>query len=384
MGSDFKNVKERTNYIKAARLISMILLVVMLPFLLSPVRASERKWVVVIDAGHGGKDPGALGAISKEKNINLAIALKAGNYIEQNLRNVEVLYTRKTDVFPALYERAEFANKNKADLFISIHANAISKKTIKGTETWIMGLAKDEQNLEVAMKENEVILLEDDFSTKYEGFDPKSPESYIMFTVMQNTYREQSLYLATNIQNQFRTRAGRVDLGVKQAGFLVLYMTSMPSVLIETGFLTNPEEEKYLNSKDGQDYLASAIYRAVRDYINEIDKKTNTSRSAEESIASGQQSVGTEGGAPDAQPRFMVQIATSASRKPLTPGNFSGLQDVVEIESDNQFKYAAGSFDSYSLAAEYRKKIESLYPDAFIIAVRNNKILPLQDAINPK
>jgi N-acetylmuramoyl-L-alanine amidase len=384
MGSDFKNVKERTNYIKAARLISMILLVVMLPFLLSPVRASERKWVVVIDAGHGGKDPGALGAMSKEKNINLAIALKAGNYIEQNLGNVEVLYTRKTDVFPALYERAEFANKNKADLFISIHANAISKKTIKGTETWIMGLAKDEQNLEVAMKENEVILLEDDFSTKYEGFDPKSPESYIMFTVMQNTYREQSLYLATNIQNQFRNRAGRIDLGVKQAGFLVLYMTSMPSVLIETGFLTNPEEEKYLNSKEGQDYLASAIYRAVRDYINEIDKKTNTSRSAEESIASIQQSVGTEGGAPDDRPRFMVQIANSASKRPLTPSNFNGLQDVFEIESDNQFKYAAGSFDSYSQAAEYRKKIESLYPDAFIIAVRNNKILPLQDAINPK
>jgi N-acetylmuramoyl-L-alanine amidase len=234
------------------------------------------------------------------------------------------------------------------------------------------------------MKENEVILLEDDFSTKYEGFDPKSPESYIMFTVMQNTYREQSLYLATNIQNQFRNRAGRVDLGVKQAGFLVLYMTSMPSVLIETGFLTNPEEEKYLNSKEGQDYLASAIYRAVRDYINEIDKKTNTSRSAEENNASLQPSVASEGGAPDARPRFMVQIATSASKRPLTPANFNGLQDVSEIESDNQFKYAAGSFENYSLAAEYRKKIESLYPDAFIIAVRNNKIVPLQDALNPK
>lgn len=384
MGSDFKNVKERTNNIKAARLVSMILLAVLLLFLLSPVCASERKWVVVIDPGHGGKDPGALGAISKEKNINLAIALKAGNYIEQNLGNVEVLYTRKTDVFPALYERAEFANKNKADLFISIHANAISKKTIKGTETWIMGLAKDEQNLEVAMKENEVILLEEDFSTKYEGFDPKSPESYIMFTVMQNTYREQSLYLATNIQNQFRNRAGRVDLGVKQAGFLVLYMTSMPSVLIETGFLTNPEEEKYLNSKEGQDYLASAIYRAVRDYVNEIDKKTNTSRSGEQNVASAQPSAASDRGIPDGQPRFMVQIATSASKRPITPANFNGLQDVSEIESDNQFKYAAGSFENYSLAAEYRKKIESLYPDAFIIAVRNNKILPLQDALNPK
>lgn len=383
MGSDFNNVKEHTN-IYLQRLICIILLLAALPFLLSAGGGSEKKWVVVIDAGHGGKDPGALGAISKEKNINLAIALKAGSYIEQNLKNVEVLYTRKTDVFVGLYERADFANKNKADLFISIHANAISKSTIKGTETWIMGLAQDDQNLEVAMKENEVILLEDDFSTKYENFDPKSPESYIMFTVMQNTYREQSLYLASNIQNQFRNRAGRVDLGVKQAGFLVLYMTSMPSVLIETGFLTNSEEEKYLNTKDGQDYLASAIYRATRDYINEIDKKSNISRSADDYTtpvqASGVQETASSGN----QVRFMVQIATSGSRKQVTPVNFNGLEDIVEIESDGQFKYASGSFEDYAMASEHRKKIGSYYPDSFVIAVKNNKILPLQEALNSK
>jgi N-acetylmuramoyl-L-alanine amidase len=384
MGSDFNNDKERTNNIHLPHLIYVFLLAVAIPFLQSPAYGSEKKWIVVIDAGHGGKDPGALGAISKEKNINLAIALKAGSYIEQNLKNVEVLYTRKTDVFPGLYERAEFANKNKADLFISIHANAISKKTIKGTETWIMGLAKDDQNLEVAMKENEVILLEDDFSAKYEGFDPKSPESYIMFTVMQNTYREQSLNLATNIQNQFRNRAGRIDLGVKQAGFLVLYMTSMPSVLIETGFLTNPEEEKYLNSKEGQDYIASAIYRATRDYINEIDKKSNISRSSDGDNVSSDESAIKEIASSGNQVRFMVQIATSASRRPLTPGNFNGLEDVIEIESDSQFKYATGSFDEYAMASEYRKKIGSFYPDAFVIAVRNNKILPFQDALNSK
>ncbi len=382
MGSDFNNVKERTNNIHSARLMYLILLAVAIPFLQSGTFASEKKWVVVIDAGHGGKDPGALGAISKEKNINLAIALKAGSYIEQNLQNVEVLYTRKTDVFVGLYERAEFANKNKADLFISIHANAISKKTIKGTETWIMGLAKDDQNLEVAMKENEVILLEDDFTTKYENFDPKSPESYIMFTVMQNTYREQSLYLASNIQNQFRNRAGRVDLGVKQAGFLVLYMTSMPSVLIETGFLTNPEEEKYLGTKEGQDYLASAIYRATRDYINEIDKKSNISRSSDDDTVSSQAAVVKETASPAGQVRFMVQIATSASRKALVPANFNGLADVIEIESENQYKYATGSFEEYSMASEHRKRIGSYYPDAFIIAVKNNKILPLQEALN--
>ncbi len=280
MGSDYKNGKERTNYIYVLKLLFMAILMVVISAW-KPADPSEKKWVIVIDPGHGGRDPGALGSISREKNINLAIALKAGEYLEMNLNNVTVLYTRKTDVFVELRDRPEFANKNKADLFISIHSNWISKSSIKGAETWIMGPAQDEQNLEVAMKENEVILLEDDFSEKYEGFDPKSPESYIMFTVMQNTFKEQSTLLASGIQSQFKNRAGRIDRGVKQAGFWVLYMTTMPSVLVETGFITNAEEEKYLNSKEGQDYIASAIYRATRDYINEVDKKSNISTSAE-------------------------------------------------------------------------------------------------------
>jgi len=235
---------------------------------------NDKGWVIVIDAGHGGKDHGALGSSSSEKDITLAIALKTGEFIQKNISNVTVIYTRENDTFIGLKERASIANKNKANLFISVHTNGAKSKIIQGTETFIMGLAKDQQNLEVAIKENEVILLEKDNSTKYEGFDPKSPESYIMFTLMQNIFQEQSTDLASKIQIQFKNRVSRVDRGVKQAGFWVLFMTTMPSVLIETGFITNPNEEEFLNSKQGQDYLSSAIFRACRDYINEIDSKS--------------------------------------------------------------------------------------------------------------
>lgn len=346
------------------------------------VLASEKTWVIVIDAGHGGKDPGALGAISREKNINLAIAIKAGAYLEQNMGNVKVLYTRDSDVFVGLKERAEFANKNKADLFISIHANANPSKTIRGTETYIMGRAKDSQNLEVAMKENEVIMLEEDFSAKYEGFDPKSPESYIMFTVMQNIFQEQSTNLAANIQGQFKNRAGRIDRGVRQAEFWVLYMTTMPSVLVETGYISNVEEEKYLVSNQGQEYIASAIYRASRDYINEIDKKSNISTLITAGSSSVASTPDTESLASFGGLKFMIQIASSTSKKELIPENFNGIKDITELASQDRFRYATGSFMNYSEAVEYRKKIEPIYPDAFVIAVQDNKILPLQDAFN--
>jgi N-acetylmuramoyl-L-alanine amidase len=383
MGSEIINDKERTNNIYVLKLLAVVFLSLLLSGWQTSI-ASEKTWIIVIDAGHGGKDPGAIGSISREKNINLAIALKTGEYLEQNIKNVKVLYTRKTDVFMELRDRPQFANKNNADLFISIHSNWISKNTIKGAETWIMGPAQDEQNLEVAMKENEVILLEDDFSTKYEGFDPKSPESYIMFTVMQNTFREQSTLLASSIQSQLKNRAGRIDRGVKQAGFWVLYMTTMPSVLVETGFITNKDEEKYLVSKEGQDYIASAIYRATRDYINEIDKRTNISTSNEKEQVLEPDSSITENNPVDDELKFMIQIATSTEKKALVPENFKGIKEVIELSSQNLFRYATGSFVNYSQAAEYRKKLEVIYPDAFVIAVKNNKILPLQDALNSK
>jgi len=246
-----------------------------------------------------------------------------------------------------------------------------------------MGLAKDAENLEVAMKENEVMLLEEDYSTKYEGFDPKSPESYIIFTLTQNVFKEQSIDLASKVQNQFVNKANRKDRGVKQAGFWVLFTTTMPSVLIETGFITNLAEEKYLNSKDGQDYLASAIYRACRDYINEIDKmsKISTDTSRTKGVRNDSSIVArmTEG-----KIVFMVQVAAAATQTEIRPESFQGIKDIVEIKNQNRFRYATGSFAEYQDAVKYRREIEVVYPDAFVIAVKDNKILPLQEALDQK
>ncbi len=384
MGSITKNGKERTNNIKVLKLLSLCSLVFLFTAL-QVAGSTEKTWVVVIDAGHGGKDPGALGAKSREKDINLSIALKTGAYLEKNVKNVKVLYTRKTDLFVGLKERAEFANKNKADLFISIHANAMpANRNIKGAETFIMGPSKDDQNLEVAMKENEAIVYEDDYTTKYEGFDPKSPESYIIFSLMQNVFREQSTEFASQVQSQFKNRAGRIDRGVKQDAFWVLYMTSMPSVLIETGFLTNADEEKYLASEEGQDYLASAIYRATRDYFSEIEKKSQVSN-----FVPATERVTHDTLAPDEKeavlmPTFMVQIKISKEKLETKPENFNGITDVVSIPAGDHYKYATGSFSSFSEAAEHSKVIRKLYSDAFVIAVKDNKVLPLQEAIDMK
>ena len=341
----------------------------------------NNKWVIVIDAGHGGIDPGAIGSFSKEKNINLAIALKTGEYIEQNLENVTVIYTRKDDSTVDLIERPGIANRNNANLFISIHSNATKvSRNIMGAETYIMGLASNQENLEVAMRENEVILLEDDYSTKYQGFDPKSPESYIIFSLTQNEYQKQSLELAWKIQTQFADKVDRKDRGVKQAGFWVLYNTSMPGVLVETGFITNPAEERYLNSKAGQEYLASAIFRACRDYINEIDNMSRISVQEPEPVPVTM----TKEPLPEGTIIFMIQVATAASRKEIKPENFKGLTDITEINSQDRFKYVTGSFTEYPEAVKHRKKIEEIYPDAFVIAVQGSKVLPLQQALNQK
>ncbi|MCX6301613.1 MAG: N-acetylmuramoyl-L-alanine amidase [Bacteroidia bacterium] len=342
---------------------------------------TDGKWIIVIDPGHGGRDPGASGTFSKEKKINLAIALKTGNYLKDNFQNVTVIYTRDDDSTVDLIERPRIANKNNADLFISIHSNWAKSKSVAGAETFVMGHTKDQENLEVAMKENEVILLEEDYSTKYAGFDPKSPESYIMFTLMQNVFLEQSTDLAAKVQNQFNVRVDRKDRGVKQAGFWVLYNTTMPSVLIETGFITNLAEEQYLNSEQGQDYLASAIFRACRDYMNEIDIKSGIS-----AVRNAESGGGNSSGSLSAHDElvFMVQVATASSRKEIKPENFKGINDIVEINVQNRFKYATGFFTEYPEAVKYRKKIEAIYPDAFVIAVKDNKILPLQQALEQK
>jgi len=250
------------------RLFSAMLMFLLWNSMLNFAQNSNNKVMkVVIDAGHGGKDPGCRGKLVTEKSVALNVALKTGKYIEERIPNVEVIYTRSSDKFVELNERAEIANRANADLFISIHANAQRKgSSVYGTETFVMGLHKSDANAEVAMRENAVIELEDNYELMYDGFDPKSPEAYIMFSLYQDAYLNQSIEFAAKVEEQFSGRAGRHSRGVKQAGFLVLYKTTMPSVLIEVGFLTNATEEKYLASEHGEDIIASAIYRAFKDY----------------------------------------------------------------------------------------------------------------------
>ena len=238
----------------------------------SPLGMKEYKVKkIVIDAGHGGKDSGTLGSFSQEKDVALEIALKLGDIINKYLDDVEVIYTRNDDTFIGLENRASIANKNGADLFISIHCNAVGNHEVYGTESWVMGPHKTAGNLEVAKRENSVVLMEENYEETYGGFDPAAPESHILFSLYQNAYIGNSLKLAQNIEDQFKNRVGRHSRGVKQAGFLVLWKTSMPSVLVEVGFLSNKNEEKYLNDELKQTYIASGIFRAFRDYKQEIE-----------------------------------------------------------------------------------------------------------------
>ena len=228
---------------------------------------NDNRFTLVIDAGHGGHDPGAIGRNVKEKNINLKVALKLGKLIEQNLPDVRVVYTRDRDVFIPLHRRAEIANNAKADLFVSIHTNSLASRNsrVSGAETYTLGLHRTQENLEVAQKENSVILIEDDYKQQYAGFNPNSAESYIIFEFLQDKYMAQSVNLAQLVQRQFRNN-GRQDKGVHQAGFLVLRETSMPSILVELGYITNPTEAAFLISENGSAIMARSIYTAIANY----------------------------------------------------------------------------------------------------------------------
>jgi len=329
---------------------------------------------VVIDPGHGGRDAGALGKMVKEKDIALAIALKLGTYIEENLPDVNVIYTRAEDVFVPLHERAEIANKNKADLFISIHLNGNKNSRAYGTETYAMGIHKTDGNLEVAKKENAAILYEEDYTTKYEGFDPHSAESYIIFSFLQNTYLEQSLNYASFVENEFKTKALRKSRGVKQAGFLVLWQTTMPSVLIESGFLTNPQEERYLMSKQGQEYIASAIYRAFKKYKNAIEAKSKFTTNIDSLKSTENQSSPVF---------FKLQIASAKNPIEKNDPFFKTIENIEEIEYNGIYKYTVGSTSSYNEINKLKNSFEELYPDAFVIAVDSSgNIIPIQKALN--
>ena len=268
----------RRKIVKNIALVLLPLAITLLNISSAPRKTEFAIKTVVIDAGHGGHDSGTRGKFLKEKDVVLKIALKVGGYLEQYLPDVKVIYTRKDDQYVTLDGRAEIANKNNADLFVSIHANALPgntpssrKNAVKGTETYVMGLGKSKKNLEVAKRENSVILLEENYEERYEGYDPQSDESLILFELYQSSFMENSLNLASKIESQFKDRVRRKSLGVKQGPFWVLWRTSMPSVLVEVGFLTNPSEEKYLSTEQGQDLIASGIFRAIRDYKNEIE-----------------------------------------------------------------------------------------------------------------
>lgn len=331
-------------------------------------KATANKHTVVLDAGHGGHDTGAIGKQAKEKDIVLSITKKVGEYINKNLPDTKVIYTRDDDFFVPLDQRAAIANKNNADLFVSIHANSNKNTKPYGTETFAMGLHKSQSNLDVAQKENSVIVMEQDYNTKYEGFDPSSAESYIIFSLMQNVYLDKSLKLASMVQDEFREKAKRFDRGVKQAGFLVLWHTKMPSILIETGFISNEEEEKYLMSKEGQDYLASAIYRAIKGYFStlseeEVEVQKATTREVVENDLC-----------------YRLQVATTSAPVTSPQEKFKGKPDIYEFKDGNKYKYMIGKFGTLAEAKQYKESIKSEYPDAFVVPFNGNNKISMDEA----
>jgi N-acetylmuramoyl-L-alanine amidase len=348
--------------------------------LLHCVKAQKgsRITTVVIDAGHGGKDPGALGKHSREKDIALAVALKTGKYIEQYLPDVKVIYTRHTDRFIELYKRAQIANKAGADFFISIHCNSNPDKRAYGTETYAMGLHKSKANLNVAMMENAAITFEDDAGDTYEGFDANSPESYIRFTLFQNIFLDQSLELANKIEKQFKERVGRKSRGVHQAGFLVLWRTAMPGVLVELGFLSNPAEEKFLLSEKGQVFMASAIYRGFKAYKLAYEKE-NKPASVEEIVKEG--NLPDESKKAPARLDYRVQFYTSPMQLELSSPRFKNLPGLSYYLHNGLYKYTSGHFSTLNKAIKHQSMVRNKgFSDAFIVPFVNNNRITLTQA----
>ncbi len=368
------------------------------------------KFTLVIDAGHGGKDPGAIGRFSREKNINLSVAKAFGQLVEKNCPDVEVIYTRKTDVFVPLARRAEIANQSQADLFVSIHTNAMPGRAVaRGAETYTLGMARADENLEVAKRENSVILVEEDYKERYEGFDPTSAESYIIFELMQDQYMAQSVDFARLIQKEFRTTGGRADKGVHQAGFLVLRETSMPSVLVELGYISTHDEEAFLNSQNGIRKMSQSIYNAFRAYKRQHGNGTATSTpSGDEADEAGKQptesaaeeatesSIGqlaeerqaiaphkeTKKEEPTHRPIFKVQLLASARQIPTGSERFKDIKPVDFYKEDNLYKYTCGATTDYREAVRMRDKIKDAFEGAFIVAFKNGQKIPLQQAIS--
>ena len=388
--------------------------------------AANRNFTLVIDAGHGGHDAGARGAISMEKNINLSVALQFGRYVEKYMPEVRVIYTRKTDKFVSLIERANIANRANADLFISVHTNALpAGKIARGFETYTLGMHRAKDNLDVAMRENSVISMEKDYKQTYQGFDPKSSESYIIFEFIQGKNMERSVELARMIQRKVCDNANRPDKGVHQAGFLVLRETSMPSCLIELGFITTPDEERILNNSDRVNDIAKSIYDGFAQYRNKYDKRVTVpyrplqsgdveelkeqesqhqvepqrkneaqkkvevlkktealKRTEPQKKAEVQKRVvAQKKPEPKDAPVFKLQIFVSDRILRKGDAHFKGETDYESFREGNLVKYTMGSSTNYNEVYRLRKSLQEKFPEAFIIAFKNGQKYDVNQAI---
>ena len=382
------------------------LLCILLSAMACPTTAQTKRFVLVLDPGHGGHDAGAVGKVAKEKDINLKVALEVGRLVERNCPDVKVVYTRSTDVFVTLQKRAEIANRAKADLFISIHTNALPKgKVAYGAETYTLGTARAGENLDVAKRENSVILYEEDYKTTYSGFDPNSAESYIIFELMQDQYMKQSVNLAGKIQKEYVGTAGRKNKGVHQAGFLVLRATSMPSVLTELGFISTPDEEAYLNSANGVAQMGMSIYRGFVNYKNEreglkpITTPYNTNAHVEQPVKTEkpEKDIVTEQAAPEKTEQtatevqataaertlrveFRVQILTSDRDMKESHPAFKKLTPINRYTENGVYKYTYGSTPSFAEALKLQRSVADKFPGAFVVAFEDGKRISVDRA----
>ncbi|MGM0635186.1 MAG: N-acetylmuramoyl-L-alanine amidase family protein [Bacteroidota bacterium] len=335
---------------------------------------NDSKFKVVLDAGHGGKDPGNTGNGFKEKKVVLSVVLLAGKKLEEN-NGVEVIYTRTKDEFISLDERAKIANKAEADLFVSVHCNAAANASAYGSETFVLGLHRNEDNLEVAKRENSVIYLEDDYEVTYGGFDPESPESYISFALMQEEYLDQSILAANHVQNYFTNSLSRKNRGVKQAGFLVLRETYMPSILVELGFLTNKTEGNYLNSSAGQKAMANEIVKSIFKYKDNINLASSVVERDENETTTARESY-----------EFRVQLAAGSSKLEAVPENFKGLKPLTRGFDGEFYRYFFGSTYDYMDAQELLEIAQKKgFESAFIVAFnQDEKRVPVSQALKSK
>ncbi|MGE4587241.1 MAG: N-acetylmuramoyl-L-alanine amidase [Mangrovibacterium sp.] len=354
---------------KTGLLILFLFVTVLLPRQSAAVISSGEPFTVIIDAGHGGRDPGASYKNILEKDIVLRLALKLGRLMEKNIPGTRVVYTRNRDVFIPLHRRVAIANSSKAHLFISLHANYCPIPGISGTETFVMGLPGSGENLDVARKENSVILLEEDYTLRYEGFDPSLPESYIMYEMVRDEYLEQSITIGSLIQQQFSEKAGRRNRGVKQAGFLVLRRIGMPGLLIETGFLSNPEEARYLNSEEGQQAMAKAICKAFETYKNAVETKSEFLLTG----IKGKEAVREQ--KPEIPVIYSVQLAANRNQKDIGSPVFKGLHPVYEIRAGKLYKYFYAREKSYAQICRRLTEARRHFPDAFVVAFHGEKQL---------